>query len=93
MLMEKRQGIFQGMTDAINLSLSLLIDGDHPNAEGKPDHLILDKEEIIDLLDYLHTRFPALEDSRRVERPGEFAKQAALIQAFLAGGYRPAGLP
>ncbi len=92
MLLEKRQQILGDMTSALNLTLDLLIDEDRPNAQGKPDHLILKKEQVNDLLDYLSTRFPALRDSQ-VGISGDFAKQAALIQKFLTGGYRPADVP
>jgi hypothetical protein len=93
LLMERRQEIFQNMADAITLSLSLLIDEDRTDPEAKPDHLILNKAEVNDLLDYLHIRFPALKDSPGVVLQGDFAKQAASIQTFFKSGYRPADLP
>jgi len=92
-LMSKRQEIFQGMADAVALSLSLLIDEDRRNEEGKPDHLILRKADIADLLDYLNARFPEVKGSQSAQRSGDFTKQAASIQSFLAGSYRPADLP
>jgi len=94
MLLDRRREILGNMMDALNLSLALLIDDNRPNAEGKPDHLVLRNAEIKDLLDYLDTRFPTLKDSQGVGGPsGDFLKQAASIHAFLNSGYRPADLP
>jgi hypothetical protein len=92
-LMDTRRETFKGMTDAVNLSLALLVDEGRTNTEGKPDHLILRKAQIAELLDYLYARFPSLKDNNGVARSGDFLKQAALIHAFLSGGYRPADLP
>ncbi len=92
-LIEKRQEILRDMTDALNLTLWSLIDDGRKNAEGKPDHLILNHAQINDLLDYLYTRFPNLKDNQGAVPSGDFAKQAASIRAFLASGYKPAGLP
>ncbi len=89
-LLEKRQDLFKGMMDALNLSLGLLIDDGHTNAEGKPDRLILKKAQVEDLLDYLYDRFPSLKDSQVAPPSGDFAKQAAYIQSFLKGNYKPA---
>ncbi len=89
-LLEERQKILQGITDAVNLSLDLLIDNGHVNEQGKPDHLILKKAQIEDLLDYLYQYFPSLKDNHGPEPSSDFVKQAALIQSFLTGSYKPA---
>jgi hypothetical protein len=93
-LLQNRQEILRNMTDALNLSLGLLIDDSRVNAEGKPDHLILRSAEKRDLLEYLYTRFPALKGDGQGPAPsGDFIKQAQLIRAFLlTSGYRPADL-
>ncbi len=92
-LLGRRQGILNYMVDALNLSLGLLIDLDRTNAEGKPDHLILSHEQMNTLLEYLYSRFPSLKDNQGVAPSGDFTRQAASIQAFLTGSYKPAELP
>jgi hypothetical protein len=90
LLMENRRKVLQRMTGDITLSLSLLIDEDRTDADGKPHHLILKKAGLMDLLYFLHTRFPALKDSQGTVHSGDFFKQAVSIEAFLTGSYRPA---
>ncbi len=93
-LMDKRREILRNMTDALNLTLSLLVDSGRMDSEGKPDHLVLRNAEIRDLLRYLYARFPTLKNGQEVGEPsGDFAKQAASIEAFFSSGYRPADLP
>ncbi len=81
----RRQEILRNMTDAVNLSLSLLIRDD---AEGKPTELILSPEERHSLLGYLNSLFPVGENTGAIGYSGDFTKQAALIRSFLSGGYR-----
>lgn len=92
-LMAKRQEILAKMTDALKLSLALLIDENRTDTQGKLDHLVLSKAQIKEILDYMYARFPSLNDDKREDRSGNFIKQAALIQTFLTGSYRPADLP
>ena len=92
-LLQRRQEILKGMMDALNLSLDLLVDDNRADEKGEPDHLILRNSDIKDLFEYLYARFPALKDRHGTELPGDFAKQAASIQAFLASGYKPADFP
>jgi hypothetical protein len=92
-LLEQRREILEDMTNALTLSLELLIDKARGNAEGQPDHLILKKAQVLDLLDYLYSRFPALKDTEHKDIAGDFIQQAASIQAFLTSGYKPAELP
>ncbi len=86
-LKDKRQEIIQNMNEALNLSLSLLIDQKHTDAQGRPDRLILTHEQKISLTDYLHSRFPTLSDETSIGHSDDFIKQAALIQSFLSGNY------
>ncbi len=81
----KRQEILNNMTDALNVSLSLLI---RPGGEGQPGILILTPEERRSLLDYLDSQFPATAGQGATGRAGDFAKQAALIRSFLRNGYK-----
>jgi hypothetical protein len=81
-LKRRRQEILKNMTDALNLSLSLLVDQSHKDAQGKPDRLILTHTEKISLLDYLHSQFPTLSYEKAVGY-SDFATQAALIESFL----------
>ena len=92
-LMERRREILAKMTDALKLSLALLVDENRTDAQGNLDHLVLSKAQIKEILDYMYTRFPSLNDDKKDDRPGNFIKQAAMIQAFLTGAYRPADLP
>ncbi len=93
-LMDTRREILKNMSDALNLTLGLLVDAGRTNTEGKPDHLILRQAQIKDLLDYLQARFPVLKDNQKTAGlSGDFVKQAASIQAFLTSGYRPEDLP
>jgi hypothetical protein len=92
-LMEERQTLLQDMELSLNLSLDLLVDTDRKDADGKPDHFILQKAEIRDLLEYLYSRFPTLKDIQGSRPSGDFVKQAASIQAFLTSSYKPADLP
>ncbi len=81
----RRQKILRNMTDAVNLSLSLLI---RTNAEGQPTNMILTHEQRNSLLGFLDFKFPSLGDREKVEHSGDFVKQAALIRSFLAGNDR-----
>jgi len=93
-LMARRQDTLRKMTDALTRSLSLLVDDSRKNAAGKPDHLLITKREIMDLLAFLYTRFPALREKKEGVSSGEFTRQAALIQKFLTDNrYTPADLP
>ena len=92
-LLEKRQETLRNMTDALKVCLELLIDKRRTDTEGKPDHLILNKAEVTDLLDYIYVRFPTLKGNHGGEGPGDFTEQAASIQAFLGSGYRPSDVP
>ncbi len=92
-LMKRRQAILRNIADVLNTSLGLLVDNVRTNAEGKPDHLILSHEQMKDLLDDLHIRFPSLKNSQGTAPLGDFTRQAASIQAFLTGGYKPADFP
>lgn len=78
----RRQEILKNMADALNLSLSLLVDQSHTDAEGKPDRLILTHTQKISLLDYLHSRFPTL-SYEKATGYSDFITQAALIESFL----------
>ncbi|HYK92312.1 MAG TPA: hypothetical protein VE398_26360 [Acidobacteriota bacterium] len=81
----RRQEILSNMTDAVNLSLSLLIRTD---AEGKPSDLILSREERHSLLSYLNSEFPVGGNPGAIGYSGDFVKQAAMIRSFLSGGYK-----
>ena len=82
-LRDRRQEIMRNMTDALNVSLSLLVDRSHTDSEGKPDRLILTREQRISLRDYLHSQFPTLSDEKPAEPSDDFIKQAALIRSYL----------
>ena len=86
-LKKKRDEIIRNMNDAVNVSLSLLLDPSHRDQDGKPDLLILTRAQRIALMDYLHSQFPSLADKKIVEPSDDFTKQAALIQSFMAGNY------
>ena len=88
-LKRKRQETLGRMTEVLNISLLLLVDGSHSDASGKLDRLILSEAERDALLKYLHSRFPALK-SPKGALSGDFVKQAALINSFLSGTYKPA---
>ena len=81
----KRQKILDLMNEALNVSLSMLVDQGGGDAEGKTDHLILSHAQRVDLLDYLHSQFPALTHEGFEEASSGFTKQAALIQSLLTG--------
>ncbi len=78
----KRQEILQNMTDALNLSLSLLVDRSHTDPEGKSDRLILTHAQKISLMDYLRSEFPTLSYEKAIGH-SDFVKQAALIESYL----------
>ncbi len=81
----RREEILKGMTDAVKLSLLLLM---RNGGEGEASHIILTQEERHSLLTYLNSQFPV---SGALGNSVDFAKQAALIRSFLSGGYeRPA---
>ncbi len=80
----RRQGILKNMTDAVNLSLSLLIRTD---ADGKTSD-ILGPEERHSLLTYLNSQFPVGGGPGTIGYSDDFVKQAALIRSFLSGGYK-----
>jgi hypothetical protein len=92
-LIEKRRMIIKNMTEALNMSLKSLIDESRTNEEGKPGHLILDRDQVENLLDYLDVRFPRLKDSQGARPSGNFIKQAVSIQAFLTSGSSAANVP
>jgi hypothetical protein len=92
-LLEERQAVMKDMANALALSLDLLIDETRVDTGGQPDHLILKKAQVLDLLDYLYTRFPSLKDPGQKSISGDFIQQAASIQAFLTSGYKPADTP
>ena len=81
-LKDKRQGILRNMTDALNVSLSLLVDQSHTNSEGKHD-LLLTRTQKSSILDFIRSHFPS-----RSYTQDDFTKQAALIQSFLSGDAR-----
>ncbi len=81
----RREEILKNMTDAVNLSLSLLIRTD---ADGKPSGIILGPEERHSLLAYLNSLFPVGENTGAIGYSEDFTKQAALIRSFLSGGLK-----
>jgi hypothetical protein len=89
-LKDKRQELLQRTTEALNISLSLLVDATRTNPDGNPDHIILSLKERDELLDYLHAQFPNLTNEQASGSSDEFVQQAALIQSFLSGKYKPA---
>jgi hypothetical protein len=89
-LRSKRLEILGQIGEVVNLSLLQLIDESRTDLQGKPDHLILTKAQQDELLDYLHSQFPTLKIKQTDMPTGDFVKQAALIESFLAGKYKPA---
>ncbi len=89
-LKDRRQELLQRTAEALTISLSLLVDGTRTSPDGKPDHLILSLAERDELLEYLHAQFPNLANERASGISDAFVQQAALIQSFLSGKYRPA---
>ncbi len=87
-LRNRRQEIVRNMTDALNVSLSLLVDRSHTDAEGKADRLILTHAQKMSLIDYLHSQFPSLSYEKAIGG-SDFIKQAALIESFLNLGTVP----
>jgi hypothetical protein len=87
---KRRQEIIENMKEALNVSLTLLIDPRRMDLDGKPDHLILSWAQINDLQEFLRAQFPSLKDEQTSKGSDEFVKQAALIQSFLSGIYKPA---
>ena len=85
----KRQETMNNMTQALNISLSLLVDESRKNADGKPDHLILTRTQRDGLLNYLTSKFPSLEKEKKIKHSGDFMEQVLLIQSFLTGNYKP----
>ncbi len=81
----KRQKILGGMTDALEVSLSMLVEHSNGGAEEKADHLVLSNPQRIEILNHLRSRFPALTHEGLTESSSDFTKQAALIQSLLAG--------
>jgi hypothetical protein len=88
--MNKRQKTLGDMVQALEFSLSLLVDEGRKDPEGNPDHLILTGAQRDTLLNYLSSKFPALEDERKVKHSGDFLEQVILIHSFLTGKYKPA---
>jgi len=88
-LKQKRQQTLGHMTEVLNISLLLLLDGSRPDSQGRLEHLVITQAQKDALLNYLYSRFPALK-SQKGERSGDFLKQAALIHSFLSGTYKPA---
>lgn len=89
-LKDRRHELLQRITEALNISLSLLVDGTRANTDGKPDHIILSRAERDELLEYLHAQFPNLTNEQAGGSSDDFVQQAALIQSFLSGSYKPA---
>ncbi len=85
----KRRGVLDQMTVAVNFSLSLLVDQSRKDAAGNPDHMILTKEQRDALLYDLDSKFPSLVQNKNDSRSGDFIEQAALFQSFLTGKYKP----
>ncbi len=86
-LERRRHETLQNMTDALNLSLSLLLAQDHADPGGEQDRLILTHGQKMSLVDYLHNQFPSLSDRKSAEQSDDFIKQAAVIDSFLAGDH------
>ncbi len=76
----RRQEILKNMTDAVNLSLLLLI---RKGGEGESSQIILGQEERHSLLTYLDSLFPV---TGAIGNSVDFTKQAALIRSFLSNG-------
>jgi hypothetical protein len=89
-LKDRRQELLQRTAEALNISLSLLVDGTRTDPDGKPDHIILSRAERDELLDYLHVQFPNLTNERTGGSSDNFVQQAALIRSFLSDKYKPA---
>ena len=89
-MIKRRQEIVEKMTDALIESLVDLIDPRRMDVDGKPNRLILTRDQIDALLENLQSAFPNLKLEQSSSRSGDFAKQAALIQSFLSGDYKPA---
>jgi hypothetical protein len=86
----RRRDLLAKMTEALNVSLSLLVDERRRNADGKADRMILTQAQRDDLLMYVNSKFPALEKEKKIGHSGDFIEQALLIQSFLTGGLKPA---
>jgi hypothetical protein len=89
-LHNQRQGNLGRIGQVLEISLSLLIDESRTDSQGKPDHMILSQEQKDELMDFLHSQFPELKGGQVGKYSGDFVKQAALVEAFLAGKYKPA---
>jgi hypothetical protein len=92
-LMDKRQETINTMAAALIYTLKMFIDESRTNAEGKPDHLLFDKDAVAALLEYLRDRFPELKNNKGVKPASEFLKEAALIELFLTSGFKAANVP
>ncbi len=86
----RRRDILDKMAAAVDFSLSLLVDHSRTDAEGNPGHMILTKAQRDALLNYLISKFPSLDKEKRTAHYGDLIEQAALIQSFLTGKYKPA---
>jgi hypothetical protein len=86
----KRREILANMTKALEISLSLLVDQRRRNAEGRAEHMILTRAQREELLTYVNSKFPALENEKKVSHSGDFIEQALLIHSFLTGDLKPA---
>ncbi len=90
---KKRQEILGQISDALNVSMSSLIDESRTNPDGKHDHLLFSLQQRDALLKYLYTHFPSLADEKKVEHSEPFVDQASLIKSFLTGDLRPSDVP
>jgi len=90
-LKKKREDIMRDMNDVLPASLSLLIDHNQTDIEGKPGRMILTHDQRISLRDFLQSQFPSLliDDKIGTKPTDEFTKQASVIRTFLAGNYAP----
>ncbi len=87
-LERRRHETLQNMTDALNLSLSLLLAQDNADPGGeREDGLILTHAQKMSLEDYLHSQFPSLSERKSVDQSDDFIKQATVIESFLASAH------
>lgn len=85
----KRQETIGDLINAVGTSLMLLIDPSRTSAEGTVDHMILSQSQRDDLLKYLRSEFPELDDENKVKQSDDFVKVVSLIRSFLVGKYKP----
>ncbi len=88
---DRREKVLRNMNETLKTSLSLLVDEDQTDFEGKPGRILLTHDQRTDLRDFLLTRFPSLrKEMRGTEEPDDYTRQAAQIRSFLAGPPAPA---